>query len=172
MAYDAESRDDGVEIMPNLPHGELFYMMHELSRLISTYFDQAMVDHQITHAQWWGMMHVSENQGATQSELANIMQMGRASAGKLLERLEARGWIVRKADSTDSRVRRVYSTDSVAPLVSTMEQEGIKLFREFLKGITAEEEEAMLVGLRKIKVNAERGLYSSSNRSQQQDDAI
>lgn len=163
--YAATGRPDGSgEVKPNklLQHGELFYMMHELSRLITTYFDQAMVEHQLTHAQWWGMMHVSENEGLTQTELATIMQMGRASAGKLLERLETKGWIERKPDATDSRVRRVYLAQKVPRVLDVMADEGVNLFRDFLKGIPAAEEEAMMVGLRRMKANAERRLGTSS----------
>jgi len=151
--------DDASEGSPGqLQHGELFYMMHELSRLISTYFDQAMSEHKLTHAQWWGMMHVSENEGVTQTELATIMQMGRASAGKLLERLEAKGWIERRPDATDSRVRRVYLSGGIPPILEVMTIEGENLFRDFLTGISLGEEEAMLVGMRKMKANAERRL--------------
>lgn len=158
--YAATGRPDDTPGVPSskLQHGELFYMMHELSRLISTYFDQAMVEHQLTHAQWWSMMHVSENEGVTQTELATIMQMGRASAGKLLERLEAKGWIERRADTSDSRVRRVYLTSAAPRVLDVMANEGVNLFRDFLSGIPAEEEVAMLVGLRKMKANAERRL--------------
>lgn len=167
----AESRDyaavgrpgDAVEgPSGKLQHGELFYMMHELSRLISTYFDQAMAEHQLTHAQWWSMMHVSENEGVTQTELATIMQMGRASAGKLLERLEAKGWIERRPDAADSRVRRVYLTSAAPRVLEVMAGEGVNLFRDFLSGIPVEEEEAMLVGMRKMKTNAERRLAGSA----------
>jgi DNA-binding MarR family transcriptional regulator len=55
----------------------------------------------------WALMHIYEQEGLTQTELAELMQMGRASLGKLLERLEVKGWIERRADASDSRVRRV-----------------------------------------------------------------
>lgn len=148
---------EAMDMSPDyLRHGELFYMVHELSRLISIYFDNAMGQYQLTRAQWWGMMHVSEHQGATQTELAAIMQMGRASAGKLLERLEAKGWIERHPDATDSRVRRVFLTANATDVNVAMTKEGGNLFRDFLTGISSEEQTAMLVGMRKMKANGER----------------
>ena len=157
----ADRPNEPAEVNPGRqPHGELFYMMHELSRFISIYFDHAMAQHQLTHAQWWAMMHVTENEGTTQSELAAIMQMGRASAGKLLERLEAKGWIERRPDAADHRVRRVYVVRSKPEVLNIMSHEGGNLFNDFLVGISEEEERAMLVGLRKMKANAERHLGS------------
>lgn len=156
-AGDVEGSADLPHLSPgDLPRGELFYMVHELSRLISLYFDHAMAKHQLTRAQWWGMMHISGNEGMTQTELASIMQMGRASAGKLIERLEAKSWIERRSDATDSRVRRVYVSKDVTPVMDAMAMEGSNLFRDFLVGVSPAEETVMLQTMRKMKANAER----------------
>lgn len=158
-AADVTQSIEAVRATPShIQHGELFYMIHDLSRLISLYFDKAMDQHQLTRAQWWGMMHVGELEGATQTELADVMQMGRASAGKLIERLEAKGWIERRPDTSDSRVRRVFLTSNASAVRELMTIEGGNLFRDFLVGISADEEEGVLKGLRKIKRNGERQL--------------
>ncbi|HVZ14663.1 MAG TPA: MarR family winged helix-turn-helix transcriptional regulator [Bauldia sp.] len=137
-------------------HAELLYLMHELSRLVSTEVDKSMAEHRLTHAQWWALMHLLEHEGVTQSELAAIMQMGRASAGKLMERLEAKHWIERRGDATDSRVRRIYLRNEVVPVFAVMAAEGKRLFRAFLKDVSHAEETRLIAGLRKIKGNAER----------------
>lgn len=139
-------------------HARLLYMMHELSRLISTHVDRAMTDHRLTHAQWWGLMHVFQHEGATQTELAEIMQMGRPAAGKLLLRLESKRWIERRPDPEDSRIRRDYLRNEVVPVFELMTTEGRQLFQDFLIGISATEEARLIAGLRKIKANAERRL--------------
>jgi DNA-binding MarR family transcriptional regulator len=136
-------------------HSALLYSMHELSRLISTTFDKAMAEHRLTHAQWWALMHIFEHEGATQTELAEILQMGRASTGKLLERLEAKHWVRRRTDREDSRVRRVFLRREVVPVFRLMTAEGRRLFEVYLKGIPAAEEARLTAGLRKIRANAE-----------------
>ncbi len=137
-------------------HAKLLYVIHELSRLISTHVDRAMMEHRLTHAQWWTLMHVYQREGATQTELAELMQMGRPAAGKLLERLEAKHWIERRPDPSDSRVRRVYLRNEVVPVFEIMTTEGKQLFRDFLVGISDAEEARLVAGLKKIKANAER----------------
>lgn len=139
-------------------HANLLYMMHELSRLISTHFDHVMHQHQLTHGQWWALMHISGHAGATQTELAAIMQMGRASTGKVLERLEAKGWIIRRPDESDHRVRRVYVSESSEPVFKIMQEEGAKMFDTFLAGIDDAEERQIMAGLGKLRMNAERAL--------------
>lgn len=140
------------------PHGRLLYIIHELSRLIATIFDQSMSRHKLTHGQWWAIMHIYENPGATQTDLAQIMQMGRASAGKLLERMEAKGWIERRPDPRDNRLRRVYLAEGVMPVFEVFGKEGLALFRQLLGNLDPEVEKTMLDGLRLIRANAEASL--------------
>lgn len=141
-----------------LSHGRVLYIIHELSRLISTTFDQAMARHKLTHGQWWAIMHIYENQGVSQSDLANVMQMGRASAGKLLERMEAKGWIERRPDPADSRVRRVYLADGVLPVMSVIGAEAEELYQAILGNLDPEFESRLLAGLRQIRANAQAAL--------------
>lgn len=148
-------REEIVSNPGHIEHAELLYTMHELSRLIGTHFDKAVTALQLTHAQWWALMHVFENEGATQTELAAIMQMGRPSIGKLLDRLEQKHWIARRSDPSDSRVKRVYMGEAAIPVFSRMNAEGHRLFGHFLKGIAPEEEQRLIEGLRKIRANAE-----------------
>lgn len=140
----------------HLAHSDLFYLMHELSRMISTGFDQVMIKHNLTHAQWWALMHIYRREGVTQTELATIMQMGRASAGTLLERLEAKGWIERRPDATDSRLRRVYLSPPVVPVFSVMQDEGAALFCRLMTGVSPGEEQVMLGAMRQMRANADR----------------
>ncbi len=153
--YHSETSREAQDVFERRRRGELFSAVHEVSRLISTYFDAAMSAHQMTHAQWWALMHISAHEGATQIELAVYFQMGRASAGKLLERLEAKNWIERRPDAQDGRIRRVYLRDAARPILDLMQHEGISLFNDFLKDTSPEEERALFLGLLKIKKTAE-----------------
>ena len=139
-------------------HTRILYIIHELSRLISTNFDQAMSSHKLTHGQWWAMMHINENPGASQSDLANIMQMTRASAGKLLERMEAKGWIERRPDPADNRVRRIYLADGAVPVFKQMGEEGLALFKALLGPLDPDDEMKLLETLRQIKANAQASM--------------
>jgi MarR family transcriptional regulator, transcriptional regulator for hemolysin len=130
-------------------------MLHELSRIISVHFDRVMGAHDLTHAQWWALMHIFQHEGATQSEIANIMQLGRASAGSVIERLEKKGWLERRPDPSDNRVKRVYLRDAAVPIFLLMNEEGQRIFKTWMAGIEPDAEGKMLAGLRRIKANAE-----------------
>lgn len=145
----------GHGILPS-EQGELFYLMHEVSRMVSVYFDASLKPHNITHAQWWMLMHVNNNKGVTQTRLAHLMQMGRAAAGKLLERMERGGWVERRDDPRDHRVRRVFLSARGEATMAVMAAEGEKLCRAFLSDIPVKEQRAMLASMRNLRANALR----------------
>ena len=136
-------------------HEELLYTLHELSRIISVHFDRVMATHHLTHSQWWALMHIFQHEGATQSEIAGILQLGRASAGSLIERLEKKGWIERREDPRDSRVRRVFLLDAALPIFLLMNEEGQRIFKTWMAGVEPATEMGLISGLRRIKTNAE-----------------
>jgi DNA-binding MarR family transcriptional regulator len=152
----AQFRDFERRLPGYMAHEELFYAVHELSRLISAHFDRVMAAHQLTHSQWWALMHVFEQEGVTQTQLAEIMQLGRASTGGVLERLEAKGWIERRPDASDNRVRRVFLRDAAVPLFELMNEEGQRLFKSWLRGVSVGSEQEALAVLRGIRGNAVR----------------
>jgi DNA-binding MarR family transcriptional regulator len=134
--------------------GQVMYLVHEVSRLISTYYDQAMARHNITRAQWTAMMHIYQYPGATQSELAEYMQMGRAGVGKMLERLERKNWIERRDDPKDQRIRRVYLHEQARPIQEILASEGLSLYNTFYEGMSQSQIDDLLGSLMTMRQNA------------------
>lgn len=137
-----------------LIRADAMYRIHEVSRLISTYFDAAMTAHGITRAQWNAIMHVTQNPGSTQTELADLMQMGRAGIGKMLDRLEQKSWIERRPDEKDSRVRRVYPHKDADTLFAFMPEAARHLYSDFYAGMGDEEVEKLYASLMTMRENA------------------
>jgi DNA-binding MarR family transcriptional regulator len=65
----------------------------------------------ITRAQWLALTRLHRHPGVSQSELADLMEVERASAGRMIDRMEANGWVERRAQNGDRRVKRVYLTE-------------------------------------------------------------
>jgi DNA-binding MarR family transcriptional regulator len=82
----------------------------DVARLLRTAFDRRVRKLGITRAQWLVLTRVHRYPGASQSELADMMEVERASAGRMIDRLEANGWVERRAQNGDRRVKRVYLT--------------------------------------------------------------
>lgn len=85
-------------------------MISDVARLMRTVFDRRVRDLGLTRAQWLLLTRLHRRPGASQSDLADMMEIEKASAGRLIDRLEVKGWVIRRADKGDRRVNRVYLT--------------------------------------------------------------
>ena len=85
-------------------------MIADVARLLRTAFDRRVRRLGLTRAQWLVLTRVHRRPGASQSELAEMMEVEKASAGRMIDRLEAKGWVERRAQDGDRRVKRVHLT--------------------------------------------------------------
>src|SRR5258706_5512843 len=67
------------------------------------------------------LMHMWLNDGCIQTELVDELCVQPATITKSLDRLEAAGFVQRRADADDRRVSRVYLTDSGRALEKKVE---------------------------------------------------
>lgn len=95
------------------------------ARLIRKAYDSelAALDLNLTSASL--LMYVVERGGSTQTVLARRLDVGRAAAGLVVDRLEKRGLVVRRSDVDDRRTWVVDATTAgrkVAAQVSTIDE--------------------------------------------------
>jgi DNA-binding MarR family transcriptional regulator len=88
----------------------LGYLIHDVSRLRRVMFDRALAPLGITRSQWWVLAFISRKDGLPQTQLASELDVGKVALGALIDRLEAAGFVARKADPVDRRVKRVFLT--------------------------------------------------------------
>ncbi|WP_296341923.1 MarR family winged helix-turn-helix transcriptional regulator [Reyranella sp.] len=86
-------------------------MLSDVARLMRTVFDRRVRDIGLTRAQWLVLTRLYRRPGASQTELAVMLEIDRASAGRMLDRMQKNGWVERHADSEDRRINRLYLTD-------------------------------------------------------------
>ena len=77
--------------------GYIGYMLSDVARLIRTVFDRRVRDMGLTRAQWLVLTRVYRRPGVSQTELADMLEIDRASAGRMIDRMEKNGWVERRA---------------------------------------------------------------------------
>lgn len=87
------------------------WLTSDVARLMRTVFDRRVKALGITRPQWLALRRLTRSPGASQSELAEMMEIERAPAGKIVDRLEERGWVERRPDPVDRRINRIFLTD-------------------------------------------------------------
>ncbi|MDZ4765071.1 MAG: MarR family transcriptional regulator [Chloroflexota bacterium] len=80
-----------------------------------------------------------QEEGATQSEIADRLHVQRATVTNMLQRLEHSGWIERRGDKVDQRVLHVYLTESGRALQYQLQQVWREIEDQTTQGMTLEE---------------------------------
>ena len=129
----------------------LGFLLHDVSRLRRSAYDQLMKPLAVTRSQWWVLAHLSRHDGMTQTQLADVLDSGKASLGDVLEGLERGGWIERRCDPADKRARRVYLAKPARGLIDRMTILEDAFNAQILKDLNVLERAALLRSLSKIR---------------------
>ncbi|MGH8676804.1 MAG: MarR family winged helix-turn-helix transcriptional regulator, partial [Burkholderiales bacterium] len=115
------------------------FILHDVARLLRTTFDRRVKSLGLTRSQWWVLNHLFRNDGVTQSELADVLEIEKATLGRLLDRMESKGWVRREGNAADRRAKRVFLTDEVEPAMKAMRALAAELRRDALAGLSVEQ---------------------------------
>jgi MarR family transcriptional regulator, transcriptional regulator for hemolysin len=129
------------------------FLLNDVARLMRTVYDRRVKSLGLTRSQWWVLNHLFRGDGVTQTELAETLEIEKPTLGRLLDRLEAKGWVRREDDATDRRAWRVYLTDEVGPAMRELRAVAAELRRDALAGLSAAERERFVDTLLAIKAN-------------------
>jgi len=86
------------------------FLVNDVARLLRTTFDRRVRALGLTRSQWWVLNHLFRQDGVTQSDLAEILDIEKATLGRLLDRMEAKNLVRRETDQHDRRAKRIYLT--------------------------------------------------------------
>jgi DNA-binding MarR family transcriptional regulator len=152
----AASSEDGVSI-PSATSDvsregiRLSFLIHDVSRMRRAAYDQFMKPLGVTRAQWWVLAYLSRHDGMMQTQLADILEVGKASLGDVIESLERNGWVERRPDPSDKRAKRVYLTKPAQVLIKRMTVMEDDFNSQILAELGAAERAELQRSLQKIK---------------------
>lgn len=143
-------------------HGSMFqedlsrnfgFLLNDVARLMRTEYDRRVREHGLTRSQWWVLTHLFRFDGVSQTELAELLEVEKPTLGRLIDRLESKGWVRREHDARDRRVWRVYLSADAEPAMRQMREIAAGLRGDALAGLSAAEREAFVDTLIKVKAN-------------------
>jgi len=133
---------------------KLSWLFLDLHRLVSKDFDGRVQDLGLTRSQWRVLFAVHRTKGGmSQTELADLTEVEKAPMGKILDRLENRGWIIRRKHPTDRRARLVYATSKIDKHAERLAQAAKAAFAQMLQGVRQKELKDLIARLEKLKRN-------------------
>ncbi|GBE42570.1 MAG TPA: MarR family transcriptional regulator [Rhizobiales bacterium] len=148
--------------MPASEERYLGFLISDAARLQRTIFDRRVRRLGFTRSQWLALRRLGRQPGASQSELAEMMEVEKATAGRVIDRLEENGWLERRPDENDRRIKRIYMTargqavhDTIGPLAEAMVEEE-------LSGLTGAERKL----LTDLMINVKRRLQEMAEENE------
>lgn len=127
--------------------------MHDVSRLRRKVFDDVMKPVGVTRSQWWVMAHLSRHDGMSQSDLADVLELGRAALGGLVDRLEATELVRRESTPADRRTKLVFLTDKGRGMIDTMRGQSDRMSEVILAGLNDDDRLRLTEMLTTVKRN-------------------
>jgi DNA-binding MarR family transcriptional regulator len=113
----------------------LGFLIHDVSRLRRSAFDRCLKPLNVTRSQWWVLAYLSREDGMTQTQLAEELDLGKVAIGGLIDRLERSGLVRRGADAIDRRVKRVYLEPKSKQLINRMRKVSHRMNEQILDGL-------------------------------------
>lgn len=82
-----------------------------LHRQANVFFNKEFSKFEIGSGQYMFMIHLYRNDGISQEELSELINIDKGTTAKAIKKLESLGFISRSKDSSDKRINRIYLTE-------------------------------------------------------------
>jgi MarR family transcriptional regulator for hemolysin len=127
------------------------FLISDVARLLRTAFDRRVRRLGLTRSQWLVINRLHRHPGATQSELAEMLEVEKATAGRMVDRMENKGWVARRPDARDRRVNRLHLTAEADLIQVQLAQIADRTVDDALALLSAFEREQFSEWMRRVK---------------------
>jgi MarR family transcriptional regulator for hemolysin len=130
---------------------QLIAQLVESSRLLRNYIDGRAKSRGTTRAQWIVLFRLRQQEGLSQVDLADVLELQPISLVRLLDRLVEHGLLERRPDPGDRRANRLFLTQAGRQLVDDLDSLRDEIATEVLRDIPSDSLQASLETLVDIK---------------------
>lgn len=135
------------------PERSFGFLLYDAARLLRRDFDRRARSLGLTRAQWSVLAHLKRNEGSKQAAVADTLELEPITLVRLLDRLEAAGWVERRPDPGDRRARQLYLTDKARPVLDQLMALAAETRAVALAGFSEPEREILIEALTKVRAN-------------------
>jgi MarR family transcriptional regulator for hemolysin len=135
----------------------LGFLIHDVQRLMRKRFETRASGLGLSSAQWRLMVRVAKEQGISQARLAELLEIEPISVSRLVDRMEEGGWIERRPDATDRRVRMIFPTAKANAAYAEVKGLAGEVYEESLVGVSLEDRRVLIRSLDAMAQNLADG---------------
>jgi len=121
------------------------FLLKDVSRLfIKRFEERAAVGLSLTLGQCKALITLFKNEGISQKRLSELADIEPMTLVRILDCMEAAGFIERRADPADRRARTLYLTKKAAPILDRIWEVSAQTRQETLAGFSTEERNTLI----------------------------
>jgi MarR family transcriptional regulator for hemolysin len=136
-----------------IPERDIGFLLVDVARLMRRDFDRRISSTRLTQAQWRAIGHLAREEGVRQTVLAERLEVKPITLGRLIDRMEATGWVSRRADPTDRRAVLLYLTPKVQPILAEIQARAAEAHEVLFQGMPPAERQMLAKTLERMKNN-------------------
>lgn len=135
----------------------LGFLIHDAQRLMRKRFEARAAAHGLSSSQWRLLATAVKGEGVAQARLAELLEIEPISVSRLIDRMEEGGWVERRADATDRRVRMVFPTQKARTIFLEIKAIVHEVYEEAMSGLSTAQRQALIDGLKTVVTNLSDG---------------
>ncbi len=140
---------DGIE--------RLGFLIHDSARALRKRFEARAVAYGLSSAQWRLLVRGVKEEGVAQARIAELLEIEPISVSRLIDRMEDGGWVERRQDAGDRRVRMIFPTDKSRAVFADIKSVAGEVYEVALAGLSADERQILVKALNTIITNLSDG---------------
>jgi len=143
---------------------ETLFQLTDVARAMRTYIDQCARRHGMTRAQWGMLVRLQRQEGMTQADMAESLEIQPISLARLIDRLCDHKLVERRPHPSDRRANRLYLTPKGRATLARLVPLGRAISSDVLACFSETETTELLHKLLRIKGNIRKASAANGAR--------
>ncbi|WP_138420915.1 MarR family winged helix-turn-helix transcriptional regulator [Aquibacillus sediminis] len=127
-----------------------------IARALDSISNIEFKEYDLTKGQYLYIVRICENQGIIQEKLAEMIKVDRTTAARAIKKLEVNGFIVRKEDKYNKKIKKLFPTEKGKNVYPLIKRENDYSNTVALEGFSESEEETIFNLLQRVRKNIEK----------------
>lgn len=126
-----------------------------IARALDSIANIEFKEYDLTRGQYLYLVRVCEHPGIIQEKLAEMIKVDRTTASRAVKKLEAKGFVEKRQDTENRKIRRIYPTKKGTEVFPRILQEDIHSNQVALQEFSEEEIKTLSRLLKRVRQNIE-----------------
>ena len=132
---------------------QLGFLLKDTSRRYARRFEERAQALSLTLPQCRALLYLQNNEGVSQKRLSELTELDPMTLVRILDRMEADGWVQRRFDPADRRAHTLWLTPKSRPVLEHIAHLITETRTETLHGLSNEERATLIELLERVHAN-------------------